>query len=51
MIDLISQSHFCFIRMSIVDLTIGLGKAVDLVISKAVLTETDVTISFFELSL
>ena len=50
-VDLIGQSHFHFVRIFVMDFTIGLGGAESLAIGEAILTETDIAIGFFELSL
>ena len=51
MINSISQPYFYFIRMSIIDLTINLGRVVDLAINRIVLIRIDIAIDFSGLSL
>ena len=50
-LDPTSQSRFCFVKMSIIGLAIGLGRANSLTIDKAILTGADVAIAFFGLFL
>ena len=50
-VDLAGWPFFHFIRMSVVGLDIGLGKAESLAICRAVLTRADVAVGFSGLSL
>ena len=51
MVNLINQPYFCFIKMFMINLIVGLSERINFTIDKAILIKKKVIVSFSKLSL